>query len=447
MIRFVSDGRHGTVVGLGLTEGNLQLLARDEPIMFDLADQGLESCMFVIAVPGSAVVAEGRAALDGQSSYVLELSTEQMETLRAEGAVPRELPDGPGGLAQALLIYGETEVHILQAMAESGLMPEGTEVHGVDQYVDDVEQRGIYGDRGVVPTEGSGVRVERPQGDGSAADTARGGPRRTLRHKLLGSPMFWLAMIVVVAGAITVGIQLVRGARSRNAAMVRERATGPNTPPPHSEALRQRLVDTLDPQLVGAIPGPDPCRHEIWVPESVGRRPLLHARRGRSESDRLEHALMWLLDERLMDITPDRAEGIPGIERVIRNVPSGDGWRGVRTYATLVVEATHDATMLGPVGDQTVTEEAIIGGVRTSTNQEFALVPGWVRARLVVWSYEQERFVCASETVLAHTPSFHWEARADSLHDDEPPTLNARLETLIAAARLGHERLRAIPPP
>jgi len=58
----------------------------------------------------------------------------------------------------------------------------------MEQYLDDVERYGIYGQKGVVPPGDAYVHFE--LGDSAPADT------RTLKQKLIGSPEFWVLMII-----------------------------------------------------------------------------------------------------------------------------------------------------------------------------------------------------------------------------------------------------------
>ena len=122
MLRFVSQGQQGLVLGLGLSEGNLQRLAGDEPIVFDLAELDLAG-LFAIAIPGSKLIAELRDA--GVEHYLFELSPEAMAELREQGAQLRELPGAPAGLAQVLLAHADTEVHLMKGLAEAGLLQPG----------------------------------------------------------------------------------------------------------------------------------------------------------------------------------------------------------------------------------------------------------------------------------------------------------------------------------
>lgn len=435
MIRFITTGSDGVVLGLGVTEGNLQLLQRDEPIVFDLAELDLPPRRFVIAVEGSAVADDLRASSAAGACFVLSLSESEIEALRSTGLARRDLASDGLGAAWALLIYGDTEVHILQAMNESGLAPAGTEVLGWEQYVRDVERKGVFGQGGVVPPEGSWVDIKR-------VSDSHG---RSIYTRLVASPTAWLVAIVALAGLLTLVIQAVRGGDVESKPEIRR----PDAPMPGGETQRKRLVDQFDPRVFAAVPGEAPCPLSVWVPEPLGPHPVASgpARASVDETARLEQAFLWMFDARLMDVAPATADGLPGLSRAIRSAPDGDGWRGAETYATLVVSELEDAVILGPVGEQDTREEALLQGTRTITTQALAVAPGRVRARLVVWDYAVDAVVCASEPVEVETPALHLSTfDSSSGQRSEDGVLKARVETLIAAARKAQGRLREVRP-
>lgn len=227
------------------------------------------------------------------------------------------------------------------------------------------------------------------------------------------------------------------------------RSSAPMRPCPTVRRSADAWSTRLTPSVFAALPGEAPCPLQVWVPEPLGARPIASrpATARVDETARLERAFAWMFDARLMDVAPATADGLPGLSRAIRSAPDGDGWRGARTYATLVVSELEDTVLHGAVGEQETRKEALVQGTRTITTQALAIAPGRVRARLIVWDYSVDAVVCVSEPVEVETPPLH-------LSTFEPPSgprsedgvLKARTEMLVAAARRAHGQLREVRP-
>lgn len=269
----------------------------------------------------------------------------------------------------------------------------------------------------------------------------------SLKHRLLASPAFWLGMIVVFAAVLTGVIELTRSLRGRRAA-----AANAPVPIPNSELERRRLVDSLDARLLEATPGDAPCPHEVWVPEPLGTDTVPSGNRLKDldASAQLELALRQQVSRDLMDIVP-AVRGAGGLERAIRIEPENLTWRrGVETYATLVIESLEDTRILGPVGAQTPIKMRMMQLDYEGTRQDVAAIPGRARARLVVWSYTEDRFVCASPSVEVETPPTQFMVHTFERDRDrewkraEDQLLKARVETVIAAAIEARAELRAV---
>lgn len=191
MLRFLSEGHEGPILGLGLSKGNVARLLEDEPIGFDLAELGLRHCFCLLAIPGSTVLAEGKAQLRENDHVVITLDPAQLEGV-FEAPLILELPPGPHGIVRAIVVAGETEVHLLQLLREAELIDEGTTIEGVEAFVDALEAEPV-----------SGLMVER-----RSAPVA---PRHSLKERLLGSPIAWIGALVAFAGLLTALIHLAGG--------------------------------------------------------------------------------------------------------------------------------------------------------------------------------------------------------------------------------------------
>lgn len=124
MIRFVADGAQGRVLGLGFSFANLDLLAKRQPILFDLAPYGQSGELFILAGDQSDVTA---ATMVHQ--HVLGLTPRTLDALRQGQVFPVELSGlGVTALWQALLFAGPTEPELVENMRKSGLLRADTEL-------------------------------------------------------------------------------------------------------------------------------------------------------------------------------------------------------------------------------------------------------------------------------------------------------------------------------
>jgi hypothetical protein len=118
MIRFVGQGSGGQVLGLGLSFGNLDLLAEARPIRFDLAPYGESGHLLILAGTEDDV-----AAALATGDKVLGLTPRTLDSLRQGQVIPIELAGlGISALWQAILFAGPSERQILDDMRQSGLV-------------------------------------------------------------------------------------------------------------------------------------------------------------------------------------------------------------------------------------------------------------------------------------------------------------------------------------
>jgi|GEM_PF-1952582 len=435
MIRFVAQGGDGAILGLGLSTGNLERLEQDEPIAFEQASEDGLAGLFIVAVEGSARVVVLLGELGPVSSTVLELSGSDIDELRNGGGIQRQLTGGRHGFSWALFVHGTTELHILEALSESGLVPAGVELDGWGEYVRDLEQHERRSSADARPLSGD------PQ-HGHGLD-GRPGP---LWRRLAASPASWLFGLVLLGGLISLGIRVAQSRGDGSDGVTVPSRSSP-AEMPASEPRRRAWVDAADVRVFGAVPGDAPCPLEVWVPEPLGSTPIAGGgtSRGREETARLQDGLLWMLDARLMDIAPEPGARVRGLTRVVRNEPLPDGWRDVQSYATLVVSELEDVTVLGSTGDVDVRTEPAIAGTRTTTTRVLDVKPGRVRARLLVWDYPAGAVLCASAPIEVQTPSLQlssFESELGRVEDDV--VLKARVETLVAAAREARSQLRRV---
>jgi hypothetical protein len=118
MIRFTAPGAQGQVLGMGLSHGNLDLLAQGRPIRFDLAPYG-DTGHLLILTGSEADVAAAIATGD----HVLGLTPRTLDSLRNGNVIPVELAAlGITAIWQALLFAGPTERKIVDDMRGAGLI-------------------------------------------------------------------------------------------------------------------------------------------------------------------------------------------------------------------------------------------------------------------------------------------------------------------------------------
>lgn len=79
----------------------------------------------------------------------------------------------------------------------------------------------------------------------------------------------------------------------------------------------------------------------------------------------------------------------------------------------------------------------------TVTGDGSAVVPGHLEGRLLVWSYEQSRFVCTAEVAVDNGPHLTIVRSPDRLGDEDDPLNRARLDLVEQAVTHGIARLVA----
>ncbi len=251
-------------------------------------------------------------------------------------------------------------------------------------------------------------------------------PRRKVKDR-------WIPIGIGVLVVVAV-LQSRRGDSPR----VQEPMTrAPEAPSAHVPSARERsevarraaLASVGSEALLDA--GSSPCTLTVELPKPVPRGEVLAPHFGRAigtgelyGTDYFDATIRHYTDlfAPELDVRPAH-KGAVGPLSGVGERPYGS--LSVSGYAsTLLVSAWHDPVVLA-------------GGTQ--------LTPGRVSARLLVWSYEDSRFVCASEVEATNTAQLVVVRSPDLAAPADDPLNRARLALVEQAYRGAIPRLRALP--
>lgn len=431
MIRFIGEGRDGPVLFLGLSEGNLEQLRADAPIAFELGDLGVLG-FFALAC-GDAIGVEALRAEAGELPIaLLTLVEADMAQLRGGRILTRDLRElGLPVDGNVVLFRGETELAMLADLRASGLIDEDVTIEGLEEY--------LAHEAGLVPgcPDCDAGRPHHMTTSAISGSVVAERPPRKWRDEAMDHP--YLVILAVILICVAVGLIIELSNEPGSSETPRSEPTAEARAQLESDKARRRLLferrpSTLAPTLTAA-----PCPIAVEAPEPPGSLPLVKPGASGSPQqgfERAARAFLMTQTEPSLDIVPARAEGTGPVTGRLH----ADETQDLRLHAfeggyhlTLIVHAFIDPEL--PLA------------VREATT---AYQQGSVRGSLLVWSYPERRFVCASPPVDALTGKLTI-GRFPGSEPGSQPALEdalakARVQTLAMAAQVAVRSLRQIGP-
>jgi hypothetical protein len=453
LIRFVAYGVRGRVLGMGLSFRNLDELARDNPILFDLAPYD-SSGQLLITCGDERTLKRTFAAFP--SAHVITLTPRTLNTLRSGQAVIAPLDQlGVPGFADGALFAGETEFELIELLRASGLVDPDTQIEGLEEY--------FRHERGEVEDCPS-CRLQRhtearlppldvlalagllaPESGKGAPLTGPAPGREDWRERIYRHPYLVVVAALAVCALLALAIESLKSDPPPIQA----------GPPPMSERTRawiasdqarRRLLEERAPHVLALGTGeparePAPCTAQIVAPPALGQQLIGVGRRGLDDLHSFEETLeqVLLVFHDALDVMPGSAAGVGPVRRRLHWDSSVDHGNLSSPYRlTFVVDAWTDPTFADEIAQ--LPPEAPIE-LRSDS-----YTPGSVTGRLWVWSLDERAFVCTSPPVTATTPPLILQRNRPGvrrgLWDD--PLLKARIETLLGGAREAASRLTAV---
>lgn len=439
MIRFVADGKDGKVLGLGLSWANLDLLLDDHPIVFALDELGASGELMIVAAesPFGTHLLQSTAV-----EHVLGLADSTLETLR-QGQLhmlPGEALDLEE-FAHVGLFGGPSELEIVDALKQTGLLAADQALEGMDEYLAH-EAHSVEGCSwcALRAAEGHAPRKRQRQSPTSA---------HPLRDWVFAHPYtFFVAALLIIALFGLVIDALFDPTGPRTDVRRGEKQVARLTPEEvdayvESEALRR-----------AAITGPEPIALSEAAAPCTARLPRLHQdpknapprpktiHRGSLREDFDDTWEVESIFSPHFEIRPAEPEGVGPIHKVYRD----RGLDGALpafpydTHVTYIVEAWSDPVL----PDDLAAKMAALGDDAAETVE---FTPGGVAGRVVVWSYPKRAFVCASPTVLTHASDLTIVKRNEGgrVVQDEP-MVRAQIELLEAGIRAAMKQAVAVTP-
>lgn len=446
MLRFVAESPHGRLLFLGLSHDNIALLRADDPIRFELSEYGASGSLCIAA-------AQTDAALLPEATHQLQLDDETLATLSRGELVDRPDVAELVGFAGLYLFGGASEVEMLEALQQSGLMGDGAAIEGLDEYL--LHEANLCPGCPRCGARAAETALEERAlliiADETLAQAGFGPPTRGWRGlvaRLLARPNLavavGVALLLLVTGAITLAIELGK----KKPVPYRLPKASPQTLAYRaSDALRRSIVEERPAVVLAPTLSSTRCPHHVAPPRALGPRIIASLarwqRRKLDPTARFAHVVgTYLIFDAQLDILPAKAGIGPLQERLHRDhlIDARQRPFAQPVRRTFVIDAWRDPVLPADL------EKRL--GAGTTGKDRFR--PGLVMGHLLLWSYPERRFVCASPKVTAITPPLTLVSQQGArnalrgTHDD--PLAKARLETLLAAVRKATTELRLIAP-
>lgn len=132
MIQFRSNGTRGTVLGMGLSFGNLDRMEAGDPAFVPL--EGASGRIVLACSANHQALALLMAQFPGD--HLVGLTPRMIEDLRRGHAVEIALEQiGVRGVNAGLLFAGPTEFEMVEALRAAGFVDAATQLSGLDEYL------------------------------------------------------------------------------------------------------------------------------------------------------------------------------------------------------------------------------------------------------------------------------------------------------------------------
>jgi hypothetical protein len=435
MLRFATDSDKGRLLGLGLAEGNLERLEKGDPIVVTLDEQGGMGRLVI----ASSEDGEGLAAameLAGDEADTLLLDGAALEALRAGEVLLRSLVSSTG-FANAMLFSGPDEASMLLAMRLGGMLPDDAEIAGLDEYAEH--------EANACP--GCPLCDARRAAEAKMPPAARAGLWTRLMARQNLAIAVLLGLFLLVAGGITLLIKAYRASKERDrvAKVTQRRELA------FQQAMidqgRRALLDARDPATLSPKTSHQVCPFTPRKPPLLNKRmvlksPLLERIDRKEGLSSFESRARWLLVSATLDLMPAQRNGVGPLHRRLHRDDEIDKRRRPLKPALMrsfVITRWRDPRLPKDI-DKTVRDAP------EGTKARFTA--GLVAGRLLLYSYADKRFVCASPEVEALTPALTLVRQDDAIKPGrkliDDALHKARLETVLAALRTATRNLRKI---
>lgn len=465
-LQFVANTKDGgRLLGLGLSFANLERMEAHDPVVVDLTRHEGRGSLLVAAAEDEVGVAGAKGLLGGPC-YVARLDAAALEALRRGQPLQRSL--GAPGFVRLLLFTGQDELELIATLRGAGLVEDDAPLHGLDEYF--LHEAGLcagcsscearwageggaartpsgdhYGDAGRFDASSAAPDPHAEQGwrgAGERAGRASSSPTRWPSHPNVAVAVL-VGLMVIVAGVIAYAAHYVEAEQEREREARRAADTQAAQEQIASDRRRRAALATKRPAALASRLESTPCPLKVHAPRGMNNLMLMKTRYlERVGQTRFDRQMRYWLIRAGLDVLPAAGRGVGPLRRRLHRDASLEARRrpvDPPIHRSFVVMDWRDPEL--PKDIDEFTRKAPQGARRTFR-------AGLVRGRMLVWSYAEDRFVCASPVVVALSPNMTLKRMSDFIRPGKriiDDALNkTRAETLIAAMRKASKQLRAV---